>query len=644
MKFSFEPESKPLEGYTIKRAINKGGFGEVYYAVSDAGKEVALKLLRENLEIELRGVRQCLNLKHPNLVPIFDIRQDADGDHWIVMEYVAGRTLLDVLQESRAGLSIETVRHWLASISAGLDFLHDRGIVHRDLKPGNIFEENDVIKIGDIGLSKFISESQRGAQTQSVGTVYYMAPEVSRGQYGKELDVYSLGVMLYEMLSGKLPFEGDTPGEILMKHLTELPDLSGVPEAYRGVLRRALEKDPLKRTSSAGALLKEFDAAVAGQSEFVSAKAATARSEQDKLRDEARQASQTNHQRPSPQATSTSSERPFQAWFHENWFYAVPLAVVALWFTPRFLGGPMGLIGGVFNLAVMVGLVLVGYKVFAYIKEEETKRKARQDEYQASAKSDREHPPSPPPKQASSSSRSSGSRLSTPNTVRTIPLNVRMAELLTSFGLASLFSALISTVLFFLTDSIANVPQAITFGLCTLLPSWAILAECKFLEGRKVEGTSRRLRMLVVGGVVGAIIAQINTFLLDPLNFSTGSEHRLSHIGEVSSMSFGWNSQHLWGVSAISPLVFAAFFGLLFSMRRWWWHVDSFRSARLRVSSILGTVLVAALIPLLVGFPQNAGMLWAASLSAVVQLSACWTPRDERRAIVTQPQTHTHRA
>ncbi|HUG18836.1 MAG TPA: hypothetical protein VMM56_07640, partial [Planctomycetaceae bacterium] len=74
MKFSYEPESKPLEGYTIKRAINKGGFGEVYYAVSDAGKEVALKLLRENLEIELRGVRQCLNLKHPNLVPIFDIR------------------------------------------------------------------------------------------------------------------------------------------------------------------------------------------------------------------------------------------------------------------------------------------------------------------------------------------------------------------------------------------------------------------------------------------------------------------------------------------------------------------------------------------------------------------------------------------
>src|SRR5690606_6999726 len=99
--FSYEPESKPLEGYTIKRAINKGGFGEVYYAVSDAGKEVALKLLRENLEIELRGVRQCLNLKHPNLVPIFDIRQDAEGDHWIVMEYVAGRTLLDVLQQNR---------------------------------------------------------------------------------------------------------------------------------------------------------------------------------------------------------------------------------------------------------------------------------------------------------------------------------------------------------------------------------------------------------------------------------------------------------------------------------------------------------------------------------------------------------------
>ena len=84
MKFTFAPESRPLDGYTIKRAIHRGGFGEVYYALSDAGKEVALKLLNNNLEVELRGVRQCLNLKHTNLVTIFDIREDGDNDHWVV--------------------------------------------------------------------------------------------------------------------------------------------------------------------------------------------------------------------------------------------------------------------------------------------------------------------------------------------------------------------------------------------------------------------------------------------------------------------------------------------------------------------------------------------------------------------------------
>ena len=89
MKFTFAPESTPLDGFTIKRAIHRGGFGEVYYALSDAGKEVALKLLNNNLEVELRGVSQCLNLKHPNLVTIFDMKTDNDGDHWIVMEYVS---------------------------------------------------------------------------------------------------------------------------------------------------------------------------------------------------------------------------------------------------------------------------------------------------------------------------------------------------------------------------------------------------------------------------------------------------------------------------------------------------------------------------------------------------------------------------
>lgn len=265
MKFTFPPESKPLEGYTIKRAIGRGGFGEVYYALSDAGKEVALKLLMHNMDVELRGVSQCLNLKHSNLVTIFDIREDKDGDHWIVMEYVSGKSLDDILDEQNGPLPYQEMEKWFTGIIAGLAFLHDRGIVHRDLKPANVYNEDGVVKIGDVGLAKYISQSRRNAQTESVGTVYYMAPEVARGQYGHEVDIYSLGIVLYEMLTGKLPFDGESTGEILMKHLTEKPDLASVPAQFRSVIARALEKDPQKRIPSMIQFGKEFQLALDGK-------------------------------------------------------------------------------------------------------------------------------------------------------------------------------------------------------------------------------------------------------------------------------------------------------------------------------------------------------------------------------------------
>src|SRR5262252_2165385 len=97
MKFSYSSGTRPLDGYTIKRGIGRGGFGEVYFALSDGGKEVALKLVRGDKQVELRGVAQCLNLKHPNLVALFDLRTDAQGDNWVVMEYVAGGALSAVL-------------------------------------------------------------------------------------------------------------------------------------------------------------------------------------------------------------------------------------------------------------------------------------------------------------------------------------------------------------------------------------------------------------------------------------------------------------------------------------------------------------------------------------------------------------------
>src|SRR5688572_33125305 len=100
LRFTHPSGSRPLDGYTIKRGVGRGGFGEVYFATSDAGKEVALKHVERNLEVELRGVSQCLNLKHVNLIDLYDVRYDEQGDAWVVMEYVAGASLKDVIDRS----------------------------------------------------------------------------------------------------------------------------------------------------------------------------------------------------------------------------------------------------------------------------------------------------------------------------------------------------------------------------------------------------------------------------------------------------------------------------------------------------------------------------------------------------------------
>lgn len=260
MKFSYPCGAKPLEGYTIKRGIGVGGFGEVYFALSDAGKEVALKKIQRNLDIELRGVRQCLNLKHVNLISLWDIRVSQHGESWVVMEYVPGPSLRDVVEANLQGMPEEEVKRWFAATASGVAYLHEHGIVHRDLKPGNIFcdEDEQVIKIGDYGLSKFISCSRRSGQTESVGTFHYMAPEIGKGVYGKEIDIYALGIILYEMLTGEVPFDGESTQEIIMKHLTADPDVDIVPEEFQHVIAKSLRKDPELRFRSVPEMVAEL--------------------------------------------------------------------------------------------------------------------------------------------------------------------------------------------------------------------------------------------------------------------------------------------------------------------------------------------------------------------------------------------------
>ena len=261
-RYYFACGDRPLDGYTIKRAIGRGGFGEVYYATSDAGKEVALKLVTRNLEVERRGVEQCMNLKSPHLIAIHDLRETKQGDTFVVMEYVSGQSLAAILAAHPDGLPKAEIRTWLKGLVAGVAYLHDHGIVHRDLKPANLFMEEGVVKIGDYGLAKAVANSRgESGHSECVGTCHYMAPETSTGKYHRPIDIYAIGIILYEMVTGRVPFDGESVGEVLMKHLTSRPDLTPLPEPFKALIGRALAKDPNHRPARVQDLLLPGDAA-----------------------------------------------------------------------------------------------------------------------------------------------------------------------------------------------------------------------------------------------------------------------------------------------------------------------------------------------------------------------------------------------
>ncbi len=245
--FQYQYKDRPLEGYTIERAAGRGGFGEVYYALSDGGRQVALKAVQNYEQIELRGIRQCMNLKNPHLVTIFDVKYNEQQKPFVIMEYVSGPSLRDIIDESPSGIGEQKTAFFLREIAKGLSYLHDHGIVHRDLKPGNIFYENGYVKIGDYGLSKAIQTGANSNQTITVGTVHYMAPEIGAGCYDSSIDIYAMGILIYEMLTGQVPYFGSSPTEVLMKHMSNKPDLTNIPEPFKKVITKALEKDPKDR-------------------------------------------------------------------------------------------------------------------------------------------------------------------------------------------------------------------------------------------------------------------------------------------------------------------------------------------------------------------------------------------------------------
>ncbi len=643
MKFTFQPESRPLDGYTLKRGIARGGFGEVYYALSDAGKEVAVKLLQHNLDIELRGVQQCLNLRHPNLVTIFDVKSDSDGDHWVVMEYIGGQTLEQILQARPGPMPLDQIERWLSGLAGGLTYLHERGIVHRDVKPGNIFWDQGAIKLGDIGLSKFMSPSRRSAHTESVGTVYYMAPEVTYGKYGYEVDVYSVGVMLFEMLTGQLPFDGQSTGEILMKHLSEPPDLKLVPAQFRPVVSAALEKDPKRRTGSMAKLLEDFHhvqrsgpvpvpVSSPRPSAFASPPPLPLASEGYVTNPWVEERPQTVGEGGRSTGAVAAVAVPVNAWLPaQGWpqtrggFIAIISVCVAMCMNP-VLG--LLLLGVCFVISTYVRPDSIPVAWLAWLREEMVKRPTP-------VTLDRPVPPAPPPVKAQvvSVNRAQSFVAAAPwgHARRIIPpkgIHQRVTELMTSLSWAMVLALVFGAGTGFLSPLFGNAgsPQPDLgklglFTITTLLGAWAVLIVSKLQEGRDLSNGYRRLTGLVAGAAVGSAAWWLSQALL--VDLSVRNLQREAMFSALGRQPLVLEGEPTW-------LAFTVFFGLLFGLRRWWWHADANRPALFRVSSVVLTVGLGAFLPFVFIFPWDWAVTWAAVTSCVVQLSAVWIPTELR--------------
>jgi len=270
-----------IEGFEITTKLGGGMFGQVFRARRmSIGKDYAIKFLkvddgevRRAVLSELEQVKYFAQIDHPNLVSIED-RGEVDGIPYLVMAFAGTETLRDLMVEDRAPTPEEKeplVRSFLQA-ARGLQALHERSLVHFDIKPANIFLKGGVARLGDYGLSKLVTHS-RGSLSMGRGTPYYMAPEMLQRRGDERSDVYSMGVMLYELLCGEVPFTGDSEWEVLRKHEQQAPALPAhLTPTERSVLTRCLQKDPADRYPSMAALIE----ALGPQDEFAPARVAVA--------------------------------------------------------------------------------------------------------------------------------------------------------------------------------------------------------------------------------------------------------------------------------------------------------------------------------------------------------------------------------
>jgi len=255
--------------YRIVRKLGTGGMADVYLAEDqELGRRVAIKILNDRhaaddsfVERFRREAKNAAGLSHPNIVSVYD-RGTAEGTYYIAMEYLDGRSLKELIV-SRGPAPVKTAVEYARQILAAVGFAHRHGIVHRDIKPHNVLVAGDEgrVKVTDFGIARS-GASQMTEVGSIIGTAQYLSPEQARGSpVDQTSDLYSVGVVLFELLTGQVPFTGDTPLEIAMKHLSEVPKPPSelrpeVPHDLDLVVLRALAKDPADRYQTA----EEMDA------------------------------------------------------------------------------------------------------------------------------------------------------------------------------------------------------------------------------------------------------------------------------------------------------------------------------------------------------------------------------------------------
>ena len=261
---------KKLDGrYLIESMIGVGGMANVYRGRDvRTGNDIAVKVLKEEFLGNEELVRRFKNeskaisiLDHPNIVKVYDVSV-TDQLQYIVMEYIDGITLKEYLKQRGGALTWKEVVHFATQVLSALDHAHSKGIVHRDVKPQNIMLQADgSIKMMDFGIARFSRAQSQTVSDKAIGSVHYISPEQAKGdRTDARTDIYSVGVMLYEMLSGRLPFDGTGTVSIAIMQISEKPKplaqiAPTVPEGLRQITEKAMEKDPAARYQSAAEML-----------------------------------------------------------------------------------------------------------------------------------------------------------------------------------------------------------------------------------------------------------------------------------------------------------------------------------------------------------------------------------------------------